>query len=167
MKTPYLIQRLNFRKPTTTGSFDEVLQCDYMGSSEFEWGALPKSLKQMTKNFKSLTVNVFKDAKNYKLQKLCIISDPEKAKLYFNNYYEKLALDEIHLKELSRLDNSVFGTDWKGQPIKENDWSIVDAWWDIENQVMFTFGKNNAESILNAIKNTLEKKKKDNQSEWY
>lgn len=42
----YLIQRAKFRNNVNTNKsgIDSILEFDYMGSSEFEWGALPKSL---------------------------------------------------------------------------------------------------------------------------
>lgn len=47
---PYLIQRACFESKIPRGSkltVDDVLDLDYMGSSEFEWGALPSSLKRL------------------------------------------------------------------------------------------------------------------------
>jgi hypothetical protein len=47
MKMPYLVQRLKFREHPQEKSkgVDKFFSMDYMGSSEFEWGALPKALK--------------------------------------------------------------------------------------------------------------------------
>jgi len=164
MRTPYLIQRLKF-KNNGRGAFDSVLQCDYMGSAEFEFGALPISLKQLTRNFGSLKVNFFKSVADYRGRALCIISEGEKAKTYFNSYFVKLALDEIRLKERTNLKANITGICWRDKPLESHD--IVDAWWDIENHVIFTFGKNNAKKILKAIENTLAKKKLAGESEWY
>ena len=50
MRTPYLIQRIDMRhKPPRPGKkgIDASFGFDYMGSSEFEWGALPKALKAL------------------------------------------------------------------------------------------------------------------------
>src|SRR5690349_6592813 len=50
MNLPYLIQRVHRRKTRDTnakGEIDAVFSFDYMGSSEFEFGALPKALKAM------------------------------------------------------------------------------------------------------------------------
>ena len=45
----WLVQRLEKHTNPVTDSkgVDSVFRMDYMGSAEFEWGALPKSLKQM------------------------------------------------------------------------------------------------------------------------
>ena len=44
MKKFYLIQRGNFKndEKSLTGS-DGVVNLDYMGATEFEWGAIPKA----------------------------------------------------------------------------------------------------------------------------
>jgi hypothetical protein len=44
---PSLIQRVRYRKNDLRKGIDAFFEFDYMGSSEFEWGALPKSLKLM------------------------------------------------------------------------------------------------------------------------
>lgn len=165
MKTPYLIQRLNF-KEAKSGSFDDVLQCDYMGSAEFEWGGLPKSLKEMTKVCDSFKVKDFKKITNYKNQRFCIISTKEKSLSYFSEYFEKLLFDKLLLKENTFLKENVSGIDgFNNKPI--SIYNTVDAWWDIENHVIFTFGKKNATMILKAIITTRDKKKKENAVEWF
>lgn len=48
MKLPYLVQRVRRRKRLLTASgLDGVFEFDYMGSAEFEFGALPKARKAM------------------------------------------------------------------------------------------------------------------------
>jgi len=49
---PYLVQRLSLHytrrnKPIeiNSKSFSDYLRCDYMGAAEFEWGAIPGTLK--------------------------------------------------------------------------------------------------------------------------
>lgn len=48
-KLPYLVQRVLHRDHTNTEakSVDRNFSFDYMGSSEFEWGALPSALRLM------------------------------------------------------------------------------------------------------------------------
>lgn len=45
-KPPYLIQRVMIH-PRDRKGIDGYFSFDYMGSSEFEWGALPKALSSM------------------------------------------------------------------------------------------------------------------------
>ena len=48
----YLIQRGKFKKSDHKKGIDSILKFDYMRSSEFEWGALPESLKRIRSNIK-------------------------------------------------------------------------------------------------------------------
>jgi len=164
LKTPYLIQRLTFKKDGE-GSFDDVLRCDYMGSSEFEFGALPKSLQRISKQFKSLETVEFKNLKNSEDKELFIISERNKATTYFDNYINKLATDDILLKESSAFKDEINGVDWKGQPL--NDCFRCEVWWDLENDVLFTFGETKALKILKSIEKTREKKIVANKTEWF
>jgi len=44
----FLVQRVLKREtPSTHGGVDKYFAFDYMGSSEFEWGQLPKALKEL------------------------------------------------------------------------------------------------------------------------
>lgn len=44
---PYLVQRMSRRNSPRGGGVDAFFSMDYMGSSEFEWGALPQALSTM------------------------------------------------------------------------------------------------------------------------
>lgn len=167
MNTPYLIQRLIFKKSARTnkGSFDDVLGCDYMGSSEFEFGALPKSLKRIAKGFDELALNIYSSLKNHKGQKLTIIAKKSVSEYYYSHYMVDLASGKMRLKEQSRFNQAISGKDWRGKQI--DDYFKVDAWWDIDNDVIFTFGKKNAKKILKAIENTRNKKKSEGVDGWY
>ena len=48
-RKPYLVQRVELKKHFREGStgVDALFGFDYMGSSEFEWGALPAALRAM------------------------------------------------------------------------------------------------------------------------
>lgn len=49
MREPYLIQRVMVG-PSNRKGIDGFFGFDYMGSSEFEWGAIPKTLRLMREN---------------------------------------------------------------------------------------------------------------------
>lgn len=118
MKKPYLIQRIIERQeesiPKTQRdlfkSFDDYFICDYMGSAEFEFGALPNSLKEFTKA-KDLSYVKFEKVQNSEGQNLYVIAalGINFAYDYFEAYMEKLIFDEIRLKERSGLQKYVFG----------------------------------------------------------
>lgn len=99
----YLIQRGKFKKEGIglTGD-DGVINLDYMGSAEFEWGALPKSYRRIMYDFD-----------NYEYQSTGIYTKEHNELILFAN---KKLLDEIsegivsfvnnpyHLKEYSELE---------------------------------------------------------------
>ena len=80
---------------------------------------------------------------------------------------EEFAFDNIRLKERSYFKESIFGEDFMGRKINENSFYNTDAWWDIENDIIFTFGKKNAKKILRTIKNTRDKKESEGEKGWY
>jgi len=162
MRTPYLIQRVIERQdiqPFKDGlelGFDSYFRCDYMGSAEFEFGALPKSLKTFTKN-PELKIVEFNHASDQNKENLFIISSEIPAGVYFEAYMEKLLFDELILKERSELKSYFF----------ENVSRLrTTIWWDIENHVMFTFGKARALKIMDAIKGTRANKTKLKDLDW-
>lgn len=67
-RLPSLIQRIRVRKEPYDGAkgIDKFFDFDYMGSSEFEWGALPKALKIMREA----------KTKDWKVTKLAVGVDP-------------------------------------------------------------------------------------------
>ena len=76
IQTPYLIQRGTFQniKEEEIVGLDSLISYDYMGSSEFEWGALPASLRRMTSSFSKYVwfpVEEIKDADRQCLYILC------------------------------------------------------------------------------------------------
>ena len=164
MKTPYLIQRMklidhNVENP----SIDKLYSMDYMGSAEFEFGALPKSLKQFTKNHKLLRFHSC-DLKNFKgnhLVLIGLIGDIEEYEQYIPGLIDR----SIRLKEWTNLDNAVSG---KIHGHKQYDPKIhPSAWWDIRNHVMMVFGPEAAVNLRNSIGIVRQKKIKSGEKEWY
>lgn len=165
MRVPYLIQRMSFKKNPSGDSIDGIFELDYMGSAEFEFGALPKSLKKMTKTCDDLTFEFIKSIKNYKNQGFCLIGLPGDIEDY-KGFIDKLVNDDLRTKEMVKLKEAIDGKDSLGRPIEES-FNKTEAWWDIDNQVMFTFGKDNARKIIKAIKAVRDKKKEEGNNEWY
>lgn len=132
MKIPYLVQRAKIRNPLVVGTerLSHAVNFDYMGSSEFEYGALAKSFRAM--EGKELTLRVF-DAiaeNGIPLRVLSLFQDDR-----FHEYGQYLLRlrnqqnGKIHLKENSGFDPDFF--------YNKN----TNFWWDIENHVMWSFHK--------------------------
>ena len=197
MKTPYLIQRMEFKKYKDDSNcfnglltFDGLLSMDYMGSSEFEFGTLPTSLKKLCKNIHDLTISQL-NIKNIAGQSLFLICKPEVEgkpdydttnTQKYEDYITQMVENKLRTKESVNISAHVTGKNWSGEDVmrpknprqkKEFQHGIkpyelkTDAWWDVENNVIFVFGKENAKKILAAINTTMEKKKSQGQHEWY
>jgi hypothetical protein len=95
-----------------------------MGSAEFEWGALPKSLKRIREN-KIEYVEfefIFKNFEDTPIRVLCKESDKE----ILPKILVKLANKEIQLKEYCDLKESL-----------RDYYNSSDFWWDIDNDFFF------------------------------
>jgi len=59
MKKPYLIQRCTYKERgnTNLGTITQEYHPDYMGSAEFEFGELPKSLRRMNDNINQYKIS--------------------------------------------------------------------------------------------------------------
>jgi hypothetical protein len=152
MKKPYLIQRCRYEEKGNTdlGTITQEYHPDYMGSAEFEFGELPKSLRRMNENINDYKISDYTisgkqvwfytketDIKEY----ICHLEDLIKNKygilkevIRFPDYYNEQELksfDEREKKQQKRLKNPK----WKNIP-----WENV--WWDIENDIIFSFDIN-------------------------
>lgn len=132
MKKPYLVQRCTISKPLNSYKnlkLSEAIDFDYMGSSEFEWGAIPKAFKELKAVHNSLKVVKHPTIVNSEQQSLYVLSalSEDELALYFG-YLEELRGDKIRLKEYSRFQSDA-------RP------SRTDFWWDILNGVMWSFDK--------------------------
>ena len=123
MKT-WLIQRGVFCENKNENGLDSILEFDYMGSSEFEWGALPKSLAQIRKqinNYSCFDVVVSGKTITVFCQELHLSS--------IEQYLSELAQNKMSLKEFSAFDSYINNSGF----FKDR----FDLWWDIENGLMF------------------------------
>lgn len=145
MKQPHLIQRGCIKTPLQPGSvrLSEAVEMDYMGSSYFEWGALPKSLRSMEgKSLVLRKVPSIVDGERV-LRVLSFLSDDD-----FKKYEEYLLLmrrDKIHLEEISGFEQ---GSD---SYYSRN----TDFWWDIENHVMWSFHKVFMNRVADQVRSSL------------
>jgi len=121
MNTPYLIQQAEIYDDPETKGLDSILDFDYMGSAEFEYGALAKSLKEIRKDIEEYVFS------NVEIETKSISVFCKKADLdEIVSSIRKLAKNEIHLKEW--IDFS----DWLNYKKVRNKF-----WWDIGNNFMF------------------------------
>jgi hypothetical protein len=136
MKT-YLIQRAKFENRDYKKGIDSIVHFDYMGSSEFEWGALPESLgkiRNLINDYTYLDVPI-KD-------KIITVFCKNNQKSEVKQYLTELTENKWHLQEYSDFDNYI-----NPQFVK----SRTDFWWDISNHLMFWRKDNDFESKFKTI----------------
>lgn len=158
-KRPYLIQRLN--KPYNVegplsalagafsfggglvngglskeamGLLNPLMSFDYMGSAEFEWGAVPKAFEKIAENIKNTiawTIEINK-------VKVYVIGDKE-LKEEINNTLEELSNNKLHLKEHSSFDLAIGkGESYDYYKEKDIDYECrTQGWLELDNGFMF------------------------------
>lgn len=132
-----LIQRAKFENRDYKKGIDSILSFDYMGSSEFEWGALPKSLGKIRDSIDDYTyLDVpIKD-------KIVTVFCKNSQKSEVKQYLTELAENKWNLKEFSDFDHYI------NPKFME---SRTDFWWDISNHLMFWRKNNEFESKFKTI----------------
>lgn len=152
--TPYLIQNMILREnPPKKPSLDQLYQMDYMGSSEFEFGALPKSLKVFTNNFEDLEVEQ-SSIKNFEDSNLYLLGQKHIVSEYKDRYIEDLINGKLILKERTNIDFALKGkvkSEWNSKVVEFVPMRHPSAWWDIKNHVMFMFKQSAIYRLKNSI----------------
>jgi len=154
--------RGNMANPT----LDELMYMDYMGSAEFEFGALPTSLKRMTTSVDSLEVAEVCGVKLQDGRGLFMLALPERAGV---QKFLRLMAEDKHFmtKERTHMLAIVTGKDFLGKEVTPKSSCWVDAWWDIDNDVVWCFGKSLAEALLEAVRSTRDKKRGAGAEGWF
>ena len=138
MKTPYLIQRGTFNQPLVdkTCRLSQAVRFDYMGSAEFEFGALPESF-----------LRIGEKMEQYQTSKTEIVltrtqfvgRDPvgiEEFNLFLFSAYSETEIVE-YCKHISDIISNKIQLKERAAMKDQN----FNFWWDIENDVMFFIGK--------------------------
>ena len=147
IEKPYLIQRAKFEKHASKDAkgIDALLRFDYMGSAEFEFGALPKSLKRTREAIDQYTS--FQYSFKGHPTKLVTVFCKKEAVEEVTQVLELLVKREIRLKEYCDLNYFVNPSESRN-PTWDNDF-----WWDIDNDFFFwKFNPEFDQRIKEAIK---------------
>lgn len=133
VKKPYLIQRGEIVRPFAEPGtrLGKAVGLDYMGSAEFEWGAVPKSLRALYDKVDAINLTVMDviTENRVMLRVLHAFNDQE-----WNAYKRWLlalrntSLSKIYTKERTDFD-----------PNMRSRYAKTDFWWDIQNHVMWSF----------------------------
>ena len=146
---PNLIQRcfIKTRSKKDINGVDSFFRYDYMGASEFEWGALGKSLKTFISVADDLVVELAASKGDRKLYVVCAKDDLaaviKMAKMTCEkNFY---ALEYTGIKEY--LND------------KERAHLNPEAWWDIEHRWMAFKNSKDAKLAIYAVQQVRDKRK--------
>jgi hypothetical protein len=140
IKKPWLIQRCkcnkNFTQDILTGKY---LKLDYMGSAEFEFGAVPEFQREVNKKLASLTINNIIH-NGIELWYTSPVNEIEEYAAILKDLIE----DKITLKECSGIDpKSYYGKN-------------TNTWLDLTNNLFFARDKKTVENLFITIQNSVK-----------
>ena len=131
---PYLLQRGVFKKQfNNSKGIDGNVELDYMGSSEFEWGALPKSLRRICDNLSQYIW--FKHPKFEHIQYLAIKQD-DQLEAFLTAHCVETYPQQYRTKEYTSICDAV-----NNRKDKRSVCELPNIWWDIEHDVLIVHDK--------------------------
>lgn len=149
---PYLIQTGKIKpitKPAIVG-IDSLVDLHYMGSAEFEFGALPQSLHRVVNHLDTYEI-VKTGIVNFENAQLFLICKPTDAEELTAILLTLRDEKPYRLKENIGLDANLSGKE------KADSYWFFDFWWDVENDYFFVVGKENAKKVMIALRALEEK----------
>jgi len=132
MDFPYLIQRVIFlvHPLEDKKGVDKYFHFDYMGSSEFEWGVLPKALKEM----RAALTDEWKPKKIQVKDKVVWYVGAEESFLCAEALFlDQLGSRRCRLKEITGIADSISP---KEPPAA---YSGYDGWWALDGEPPWAF----------------------------
>lgn len=143
---PWLVQRASLRssRPAQITGIDSLFRFHYMGSAEFEFGGLPKSLRRVTAKLdKYLARN--SGIVSAAASPAMIICDAADKHAQASAFLMALSQDKAPLKECSYFDRNLAG-------LKPDDYAKTDLWWDIDHDWFFCIGKETADLLMQGLR---------------
>lgn len=156
-KRVHLVQSGHFRKDIDSidndkiTGIDDIIDFDYMGSAEFEFGSLPRSLRRMTINKDYYSVFTFDEYKDKNGNSLKVYAP----RLYFDNVkgiVDRLVVSGDGLQEYCSLHRNFMENDDNSTYYKYTS----NFWWDIDNDFFIIF--ENTDKVLQAMDKLEERK---------
>jgi hypothetical protein len=138
----YLVQRGTVKVEAYNGEkVSDYLQLDYMGSAEFEFGALPKSIRAMAA--KKLEVLPF-HWEERTIYVLCEKQEYEKVISKLGDYL----IGKRRLKEHISLRDIIEGA--------SRSYDTDNFWWEIEGHYAFSLNEDYVKNFQKAVKKSVE-----------
>ena len=131
MRSTWLVQRAKQVNRNYKSGIDNFIDLDYMGSAEFEFGTIPKTLKNMRRDLdKYVKISATLDGEVP--TKICIFAREETQGEVLERVLE-ISKGEMSLKEWCDLSEHL-----KKRPMFK---PRNDFWWELNNNFMFWIDK--------------------------
>jgi hypothetical protein len=127
------VQRGTINHPIPDDRLSKAVDMDYMGSVEFEFGALPKSLRALETSIDQLSVTVEPRIVDEQGRSLRVLH------AFTPEGYEEYVVHLLAMRDgTARLKESTY---FDVEHPKRFKTLRADFWWDITNHVMWSFDK--------------------------
>ena len=151
--TPYLIQRCEPTKKSSVKAREdlnvhELLKFDYMGSSEFEFGAIPECFRRFHKKLDKCSIHEVDIGEGEFKKTVYVLATPEEFKAYVP-YLQQMAEDKLYCKEYTG-----FGQHFRA-PRSFDRAAKTTFWLDIANDVAWNFRRYDLQCFGKALDNTI------------
>jgi len=141
----YLVQRLKKQEWPSGQGFDAIFALDYMGSSEFEWGAIPKALRSLRATV--LARDTAEVTHRGVTRTIHVVGPAQGMNDRLASLNAWLADDRPRGKERSAFPENLLG--------QENQWDRdVIAWWAIDSDLCWALTSDVADDLWRAITGT-------------
>jgi hypothetical protein len=145
----FLVQRLEARAehdPSRAG-FDGYFSLDYMGSSEYEWGAVPKALKSF-REYTDLVIRAYDFELEGLTRPVYFVGEAKTLDAKFKDFvfWATHPRHPFNCQERSDFDEVFAGTQRK--------WSTTNAWWSLADDVAWSLDSEIAKSLLAGLART-------------
>lgn len=169
LKQPRIIQLGKIRRPLgkyTHATLHQAIEMEYMGASEFEWGAPALSLRAIQAQFslyethKFEQVKVQKDGKVFSCRVFANFDTFEERNQY-EQWLLRIQAGTLLLQEHSGFDKPE-KYDWSSpeekQAASRGDTMPfrTDFWWDLRNHIIFSFDKQFMGRLGNHLQNSFQ-----------
>jgi hypothetical protein len=141
----YTVQRLSPKHLNcdTDKGINREFSCDYMGSAEFEYGALPASLKRL-RTSSTIIIREFPFTLGTITRPVFFIGAQSSLDEGFSDFVTWATAERpFRGQEMTYFPQCFAGT--------AGEYVTVTAWWSIGDDVFWTLDEPSAESILEAI----------------
>lgn len=151
-RPPFLIQRGQWKAKAAELTISAACSLEYMGAAEFEFGALPRSLRRIEAQFPLYKFHTVDDiwidgAEGKQPLRIFANFDTDEQLVQYIEWYKQIVDRKLRLKEWTNLeiDNRLSFQETnelkkKGTPPNEHtEPERTDFWWDLTNDVMFGF----------------------------